>query len=345
MFELDNLYSKHKIQGENPLCSGCTILEKSKPCHSLMDYEELGESPVLFLSDSYRHRLNSMLAFTKQEMKLIKDSYSEKIVCAASVKCPDTREADMTPDNMKLCRVHLEATIDKVKPKLVFPCGNLAMKMLIKKSGITHKRGKSYEYITTGGHSCIVVPIYHPYTCIKEPRHRFLFKKDIQNAYEKYVLGKKAEGDFAYKTLMQIEEVEELATNLQDSEETLAIDIETTGLNFLTDDIQTIAFSNKDKTWVIPIDHKDSPFRNGADDQDPNNYGKVLSSLKRILENPRNKKVFHNAKFDLKFLISYGLYTKNVWDTKIMHHFIDENLPKSLMDLVKLYFPTELENL
>ena len=69
------------------------------------------------------------------------------------------------------------------------------------------------------------------------------------------------------------------------------MDIETTGLNFRTDNIQTIAISSKDKTWVIPLDHKDSPFRQGAEDQDPDNSmersGQVL---KKILENPKNKK-------------------------------------------------------
>ena len=339
MFELHKLYSGHKINSDNPLCHGCSILDKSKPAHSIMDYEELRESPVLFLSDSLKQKLNQMVPFTKQDMQLLKDSYKEDFVCAAAVKCPSVREADMTPDNMKLCRVHLEATIDKVKPKLVFPCGNLAMKMLIKKSGITDKRGKSYEYITTRGHSCIVVPIFHPYSCIKEPRHSILFRKDIQNAYERVILGKTNEGNFSYQTLMDIGEVESLSNRLKDSTDTLAIDIETTGLNFLTDIIQTIAISPSEGTWVLPLDHKDSPFRNGE-----THALTVWALLKEILENPKNKKVFHNAKFDLKFLINYGIYTKNVWDTKIMHHFLDENLPKSLMDLVKLYFPTELEN-
>jgi len=83
-----------------------------------------------------------------------------------------------------------------------------------------------------------------------------------------------------------------------------------------------------------------SPFRKGEP-----HYAEVWVLLRRILENPKNKKVFHNAKFDLKFLLDYGIYTKNVWDTKIMHHFINETAPKSLMDLVKLYFSDELENL
>jgi len=241
---------------------------------------------------------------------------------------------------MNLCRAHLEATIDKVKPKLVFPCGNLAMKMLIKKSGITDKRGKSYDYTTDNGHVCVVVPIFHPYSVVKEPRHRVLFETDIRNAYEKYVLGKTHEGKLEYKVLTDIQEVVTLAEDLRETDETLAMDIETTGLNFLTDKIQTIAISSRETNWVIPCDHKDSPFRKGEPD-----YGKMWANLRAILENPRNKKVFHNAKFDLKFLINYGIYTKNVWDTKIMHHLLDENLPKSLMDLVKLYFPTELESL
>ena len=102
----------------------------------------------------------------------------------------------------------------------------------------------------------------------------------------------------------------------------------------------TIALTTRENTWVIPLDHKDSPFRKGQPD-----YAKVWGCLRRILENPKSRKVFHNAKFDLKFLINYGIYTKNVWDTKIMHHLLDENMPKGLMDLTKLYFANELENL
>jgi len=336
MFKLDNLYANHTLQPGNPLCKGCSILEKSKPCYSVMDYEELKESSVLFLSDSLTYKFGNTLPFRSSEYKLLKEVYKEPFACGASVKCPSVKEADMTPDNMKICRAHLEATIDKVKPKLVFPCGNLAMKMLIKKSGITDKRGKSYEFTTTNGHTCIVVPIYHPYAVLKEPRHRYLFETDIKNAYEKYVLGKRGGGNFTYKTLMQIDEVEELAASLKDTEETLAVDIETTGLNFLKDDVQTIAISSGDQTWVIPLDHKDSPHKKSV---------RVWRLLRQILENPKNRKVFHNAKFDCKFLINHGIYPKNVWDTKIMHHFIDENVPKGLMDLVKLYFATELEDL
>ena len=336
MSELRNIYAGHKPPCPNALCEGCTILEQNKPAYAEMDYEFLEEGEVLFLSDSYRYKYGQMEPFYKKEKDLIEKHYPSKLQYAVAVKCPTVKEGDMTPNNMKLCRAHLEATIDKVKPRLVYTCGNLAMKMLIKKSGIMDKRGKSYEYTTESGHNCIVVPIYHPYTVIREPRHTYLFETDIKNAYEKYVLGKRTTGNFTYKVLTDIQEVMALAVQLQDSEETLAADIETTGLNFRTDKIMSIAITMGEQTWAIPLDHKDSPHKDNS---------VVWECLRQILENPKNKKVFHNAKFDVKFLLNHGVHPVNVWDTKIMHHLINETAPKGLMDLVKLYFADELENL
>jgi hypothetical protein len=338
---MTNLHSLYAADEANDFCKSCSILQKKKPVYCVEDYLQLRASDVLFLSDSIKHRFGSSYAFSKQEIRLLEEFYpGDSFQVAAAVKCPSVKEVDMSPTNMEACRNFLQATIDKVKPRLVFVCGNLAMKMLIKKSGITSKRGKSYEYTTDNEHSCVVVPIFHPYSVVKEPRHRLLFETDVRNAYEKYVLGKTHEGKLEYKVLTEIQEVRELAESLRDTDETLAMDIETTGLNFLTDKIQTIAISSRETNWVIPCDHKDSPFKTDEPDS-----ASMWINLKRILENPRNKKVFHNAKFDLKFLMSYGIHTKNVWDTKIMHHLLDENLPKSLLDLVKLYFPTELESL
>jgi hypothetical protein len=336
MFELDKLYNSSDI---NELCKGCSVLKKSKPCHTVLDYEKLGTSDILFLSDSLKYKYGETKPFSSPEYNTIKRAASLPFVCAASVKCPTVKEADMFPADMKICRQHLEATIDKVKPKVVFTCGNLAMKMLIRKSGITSKRGKAFDFTSINGHTCVVVPIFHPYSVIKEPRHSILFQTDINNAIEKYVLGKKSEGNFSYQTLMSLDKVEALFERLKHTDDTVACDIETTGLNFKTDLIQTIAFSTQDGNWVVPCDHKDSPFK-GLDHQD-----KFWMYIRGILVNSKNKKVFHNAKFDLKFLYRYNIIPTNVWDTKIMHHIINENLPKGLMDLVKLYFPTELESL
>ena len=336
MTNLEDLFSGHKLGDTNPLCEGCSILNLNKPCHSYMDYEKVGQSDVLFLSDCVKYRNGQMSSFSKPEYAVIKEAFPFSFATAASVKCPGVKEADMSPTNMNLCRVHLDETIKKIRPKVVFACGNLPMKMLVKKSGITNKRGKAFPYETSDGHICTVVPVYHPYSVITEPRHKALFQKDLQNGYEKYVLEKRENSNFSYKVLLNKEEVYALCDKLRDSQETIAADLETTGLNFLKDKIMTVAITTQEETWVIPVDHKDSPFIGDED---------VLQALRWIFENPKNKKVFHNAKFDMKFLRNYNIRVKNVWDTKIMHHLLDENMPKSLMDLVKLYFPNELESL
>ena len=337
MRELQNIYSGLKPSCENELCDGCTILTQSKPQYAHMDYEDLPQSDVLVLGDSFRSKYGMLESFSKKERELIKSIYpGDNLVFSSSVKCPSVKEADMTPNNMTLCRQHLEATIDKVKPRLVLACGNLAMKMLIKKSGIMDKRGSSYEFTTGSGHLCVVVPIYHPYAVLKEPRHRYLFETDIKNAYEKYVLGEVSEKKFSYKVVETEDGLQELVNQLFDTTEPVAADIETTGLNFRKDKVMSIAFSCGDQTWVIPLEHKDSVFKDMPEGWD---------AVRKILGNPKNIKIFHNAKFDVKFLLNNNVKVVNIWDTKIAHHLINETARKGLMDLVKLYFADELENL
>ena len=341
MKKLEFLYSSCKSGSDNPLCEDCSILLKNKPSHAIMDFVDRGTCDILFLSGSLKYRYGESSAFSKPEWEVISELLPPSnlnIKSSAAVKCPSVKEADMSPSNMKICRRFLEQTIDEYKPRLVFACGNLAMKMLIKKSGITGKRGKSFDFVSQNDHSTKVVPLFHPFAVIQEPRHRFLFETDIKNAIDKYIYNKSDKGDFSYKVAMSIEDLTVMCADLLNTSEPVACDIETTGLNFLQDRIMSISFSTKSGTVVVPVDHKDSPF---SDDEKSH----VWVVIKKILESEKSKKVFHNAKFDLKFLRNYEVYPKNVYDTKIMHHLINENAPKSLMDLVKLYFPTELENL
>ena len=57
----------------------------------------------------------------------------------------------------------------------------------------------------------------------------------------------------------------------------------------------TVAFSEGSKSWVVPIDHREVEWSQKEREI-------VLSLIGKVLMNPKNKKVFHNAKFDMKFL-------------------------------------------
>jgi len=329
MIELQNLFDEEAPEG----CDGCSILKQSKPFHCNLDHEKVGrEYDILFLADSFTYMYGEPYPFNHKEYKLIHEilpaEYKKVTSFSASVKCPKVKEADMPPANMNLCREHLYKTVVKLRPKLVFVCGNLAMKMLIKKSGIASKRGTLFPFVHDD-FECTVVPLFHPYSVIIEPRHRYLFELDIRNSISR-VIEKKAKSDFSYEIIDSDTKLD-LLKPLFTTDTPVSCDIETTGLDFKRDKIQTIAFSHESGTYAIPIDHKNSPELSPWD------------AIERILSNKNNMKVFQNAKFDLKFLWRYGVSAANVWDTKVMQHLINENAPKSLSDLVNMYFPEELE--
>ena len=333
MLDLQSIYNVHGIPEK---CKECSISKStSRSFLASMDYKNLSEADVLFLSDSYRFDPIERIAFSETEIDLI-TSVLQKLgkftwAVSPSVKCSGVKEVDMSPNNMNICRDYLQETVKAVNPKLIFVCGNLAMKMLIRKSGINDKRGKQFLY-----EDYPVIPIFHPLAVINEPRYKFLFEADIKNAINKYIFKKTVKTQFEYKVLTQVAELQEELAILTDTEKTISCDIETTGLNFLRDKIMTVAFSEGFKSWVVPIDHREVEWSQKEREI-------VLSLIGKVLLNLKNKKVFHNAKFDMKFLKRYGVEVCNVWDTKLMHHLIDENAPKSLMDLVKIYFPEELE--
>jgi len=334
--DLRNLYAESGA-GVNPLCTGCSILKSSKSEHCIVDYEDVNEVDVLFLTESYTCKnTGRCVAIPKQSQTLIEDIIVPLKVSykfSPSVKCPSVKDADMSTSDKELCREHLDRTVKAYNPKLIFVCGDLAMKMLLKKSGINNKRGSLYKY---GDYN--VVPLYHPYSVVVEPKNKFLFEKDIKNAVDKYIFGNTTRIDFKYELLTTKDSVFEVCNVLSTTTAPVACDIETTGLNFLTDTMMTIAFSTREGNWVIPLFHRESPF---SEDE----VGSILrKDVKSVLTNPRNNKVLQNCKFDIKFLLKYGISPVNVWDTKIMAHLYNEILPKSLMDLVKLFFPEELES-
>jgi hypothetical protein len=214
-------------------------------------------------------------------------------------------------------RPALEEHLKTAEPKLVFVLGNLAMKTLLRRSGISNKRGKEL-WVNIDGFDIPVVPVYHPFSLYSEPKLRSLFVQDINNAYDKFVLKKNKMADSTYElcndAAKAIQHLDDAATK-----QVLAVDLETTGLDFKKDKITSIGFATGEReAFVIPIHHRESQLAIG--------------------------KVFHNCKFDLKFLQNWGIPEfASIHDTQIMHSLVDENKPHGLMDVVKEYWPNELE--
>ena len=106
------------------------------------------------------------------------------------------------------------------------------------------------------------------------------------------------------------------------SKRILGVDTETEGLSFITKKMIMFQIGDMDRQYVI-----DTRFQS-------------IESLRDVLESETIVKVFHNAKFDYKFIRAVGICTENVWDTflveKILHCGKD-NVRFSLAHVVKRY--------
>lgn len=342
-YNLNILYNDGNINGKNPLCEGCSVLNVSKPVHCILDYKSSKkEVDIVFLVDSYKWDSTiSVLGeleqdvFEKYVLPLIGESSYEIL---AAIKCPDIKESEMTTKNKKICRQHLDATFNEVKAKLIIPFGNLAFQMITHKSGLTKKRGSSVYY-----GEIPVVPTYHLTSVGLEPKMVSLFQQDILNSYNKYVLGVTEELKLEYKIIRSIPELKSYSDILWNTKDPIAVDIETGGFDFKKTIITTIAIAYKDgdkyKQIIIPYKHKESPFKDSEED---------MAFIKFFLNATFirvNKKILQNGKFDMKFLLEEGIWIDNVWDTMIMSHLTDENKPKSLLDMVKEHYSEFLEEL
>jgi uracil-DNA glycosylase family 4 len=312
--------------------------EKTENAH----LDTVGSEHIMLIHDSCVNQRGQVFSFKDNEFgvltqllektKLKRDEYQ----FVAAIKSLGVSEKDATTAMIHENRPLLEDNIKTADPDLIFVLGNLAMKTLLRKSGIGTKRGKEF-WIDVDGKSVPVVPLYHPFSIYSEPKLRTLFIQDIDNAYDKFILGKNKLANSTYNLHNDVDSALK-AMKHACTKDIVSIDIETTGLDYKKDKITSIGLATGDReAFVIPIYHRESEL---SDDD----ISRVRDSFTLLLKDPSIGKIFHNCKFDLKFLKNWGVPTfNNIHDTQIMHSLVDENKPHGLMDIVKEHWPRELE--
>jgi uracil-DNA glycosylase family 4 len=307
------------------------------------DCEFHGEEKIVFLHDCLHRKQGKTYQFPDKQFGILSqlleksDLPSDSYQFVAAIKCANLTEDDVTTKMFHEHREYLEEDIKSLNPDLIIPLGNLALKTLTKKSGITMKRGKEF-WINVDDVEIPVVPTLHPFSLYAEPKVRKLFLQDVNNAYAKFILKTNKFDDSPYELINgDLDRFNEVM-DIVEVQDAVAFDLETEGLDFKKHKIQTIGFSYAEKqAFVLPINHKEGEFS-------PTDLKHIKSRIDKLMCNKNIVKVAHNASFDLKFLMNWGITKfEAVEDTRVIHALVDENKPHSLMDLVKEYFPQELE--
>ena len=320
------------------------IIDNFEKSDGVCDFRiPVGDEKIVFIHDCYQKKYGKVFEFKDEEYQTLTSLLgktkipSSSYQFVAAVKTFNVTEDDITTKELKEHRDALAEDLEAIMPDLIIPLGNLAMKTLLKKSGITSKRGKEFA-VDIDGKVIPVVPTLHPFSLYAEPKLRGLFLQDVDNAYTKFILRENKLDGSPYELVNgDINRFNELM-DLVERSEAVSFDLETGGLDFKKHKLMTLGLAYGEKqAFVVPIFHKECEFT-------PIEVDHIKSRVVSLMKNPNIVKIAHNAKFDLKFLMNWGVSEfNNIEDTQVLHSLVDENLPHALMDLVKQYFPKELE--
>ena len=114
---------------------------------------------------------------------------------------------------------------------------------------------------------------------------------------------------------------------------TIAIDTETTGLDYMDTDLVGISLSYKPgEAYYIPINHHD-------DTVNQLKLNVVLDALKPVLESSKNKIIGQNIKFDRNVLAKYGINISSIKnDTMMMSYVLDASATRHNLDALSSYY-------
>lgn len=268
--------------------------------------------------------------------KIIAKSYTKQNIYWTSAAKVGINKKSVDMGVWKPYIENFEEEVEIVKPKLIICLGGIALSTVLKsKKGlaITNNHGRMYELKFNYG-TCLMIATYNPYTLLKDDMYGRDIIRDIDRLLSKQptVYPKPSVIFDAPATDKQLIK----ALNTLNGQAVISCDIETTSKNAYNGSIESIGFGTLNGYNVI-VNHL------------------ILKELwckeliKRFLTNCKPKLVFHNAKFDVKWLELYidGKMTSNIADTMLMNYCLDERpigskySVQSLKDLSRIYFDAE----
>ena len=334
-------------------CEVCGLWKTSSVGLNWSAKKVMGDGPkdakIMFIGESLgQEEVIQQKVFVGSAGKLLNEAITnaglkrEDVYVSNVIKCrpPDNRTP--TSGEIKCCLPFLLDEIKEVKPKVICVLGGTALLAILKRKGITSIRGNIFEtaielrkpvdaFDETAFLKIKVIPTLHPAYVLRwleHPEYKEQMFKDVElvakaskeNNYQK------EKKQVNYNLEPSLAEIILLLNSIKNTNKTFTYDIETTGFNFLTDKILTMAIStNETEAFVID-------FTKYGEEQE------LKEALRGIFESKTILKIGANCKFDNKFIRQLGITVKlPQFDTMLAHFLLDENNQHGLKDLAWRY--------
>jgi len=280
------------------------------------DIMVIGDSPIMseiIAKEAFAGRGGS---FLQQALNAVLedigfDHHTTKVHYTYATACKTSQEPPA--GGIKACSGRLMEEIKIKRPHVIVPLGSGALKSLgMTRAGIMNQRGKQKWDARLDAY---IVPTFQPRYVLRNTDVFQTFAKDLEKAVrllnrEKGKPFKKPETkvDVLSNPIQSIKFLKQLRAK----ERIVASDIETRGFDFRKDYFLCQGFSWKIGHAVVLSEEM--------------MYNKsVLKELKKTIESPKIKWIYHNGKFDNKFHIAQlGIKARTDIDTMLMHYVLDE---------------------
>lgn len=320
---------------------GCTLCDLHKTCVSVCQAADgvTERADVLFVGEAPGADEDADgRPFVGQAGRLLRKAIHEfgidkfRTAITQAVKCCPPRDQTPSVKQVRACAMYLEDEISTLKPRFIVPMGNVALRALTGKTGVTKFVGRSLPHES----GAVVFPMIHPASVFHdEGRNAPTFEAGFE------MLARALKGQSANTKSFRRGTVEEMKTvllGLARGLKPFAIDIETgTELpdpegqlqgnpHFAEIDCVAVAWGSKDNEtlWC------EWPASAGRPE--------FLKCLRAALV--AGTMIAHNAVFETKWFLHRLREPSRTWkieDTILFHHLVDENQKHGLEVLAAQY--------
>jgi uracil-DNA glycosylase family 4 len=354
-------------------CQGCELYEKRRCAPSgaagHVDIMLVSESPSSWSVNNgevFYGRGGRIIRKTWKELRELDDRTGGNLrmrhlarwdTYAVQCQVEDGRDASATASaaTIQRCSNYLRSAISNKRPKVILAFGATALKALGHKAGaFMEARGRLID-VEIEGQTYKVLPTFSTKHLVAKTGLYNLFYADFVRAVRiasgvdeigaNATLEEVTKDYRIPKTVAEVKDIcDEIIGHVVEGAKTaaqcaIAVDTETNTVNPHRKDAKVLCVSfawDTGRATAIPVFHREATWT-------PEELQEVIGHIQRVLECAKPK-VFHNAKFDLKFLeLRHGWRVNNVaWDSLLGEHLVREDMTGSygLKTLGRSYFPT-----
>lgn len=262
----------------------------------------------------------------KQKYKFVECRYTY------AAQCMDEDDTAPNKEVLTACGTYLTSTILSTRPKIIIAMGAAVMRQLGFKGKHKDARGK---FFTHPKFDALILVTFSQKALLANPGLFETFKLDLGNAFERsqqgpdevvtleklsanYIIPKTVE-----EAVAACDDIVNYAKKGDPANWAISVDTETTTLYPEKDSAKIIGFCfgwGEGLATTILYNHPHAP------QEYLDRLAEIHDAIVRVLGTFKPK-IFHNAKFDLKFIErKYNFVVRNVvWDTLLGEHLLDED--------------------